>query len=124
MVKDTCIRDNCVIKGTYICARRAYITGAYSKDAEIRGICISNTSVIYTYIKSTSTKGTCIGATYIKSVCIGDASICANDTYIKVEGANMGDNFIGDNYVEYADSIVVVKYLGIYLQLFQILELK
>lgn len=123
MIKDTYIKDISVIESIYMCARSTCIIDYHARNAWIGGVSIGNIFIICICIKGTSIKNTYIRAACIKTTFIKDASIYANCIYIGVWNADIGDEFIRDTYVRYASSINVVKYLKIYLQSSQILEL-
>lgn len=78
-----------------------------TESTNIETICIWDTCTKYIYIRDAYTKGTYFGGTYTKSTNI-------RSIYTRVF-------LVKDTYI---NSIYVIKCLGIYLQLSQILELE
>lgn len=64
-----------------------------------------------------NTEKTGIRAAYIKSIYIGDASTCTNNTCIGTWNNDIEDDFIGDTRIMYAGSVGAVKCLRIHLWL-------
>lgn len=83
-----------------------------AESTNIETICIWDTCTKYVYIRGAYTKGTYFGGTYTKSTNI-------RNIYTRV--FLVKDTYIKDVYI---NSMYVIKCLGIYLQLSQILELE
>lgn len=88
--------------GKYICIENAYIKASYGKFIYIENSCIENTCDRVAYIGDTSVERACI-----KSVCIKEV----------FNGCTCVRNI-------YAGSVGAIEHSKIYLQFFQILNLK